>query len=213
MARKLCNICNIRPVDKAAGIDDACVPCYEEGGWENAHSDNAHEALSAVAEDAKTAGAVELRKIAPKAGIKSAAKYKSAELRAMILEAVEREQTGCWICHPELNEAQKTPRAPRKRAASVVGISRKGQKINVPLRAPGELKAQVVIRAAGEERAALTMLGGGVCVLDVSIDGTTTLHLAWDADGRYDYPRAYVAQNGKRKSVRNVAEALRLIKS
>lgn len=209
MAKKICNICNTRPVDKAAAIQDACVPCYEEGGWENAHQDNDHDTLAQVAEAAKTAGAVELRKLAPKAGIKNGGKHKSAELRAMILAAVEAEQAGCWICHPELNEARWTSKT--RKASEGEKVSRKGQKINVPLRAPGEVKAAVVIRAAGEERATLRILGGMVAVLDVDLGGVT-LHLAWDADGRYDYAEAYVKEGDKKKAVRNVAEALRIIK-
>lgn len=213
MAKKICNICNTRPVSKG-GLQDACDPCWDEGGWENTHNDNHHDELSEVAEAARTAGAVELRKLAPKAGIKNGAKHKSAELRAMILAAVEREQTGCWICHPELNEArmEKKIRKPRK-ASEGERPSRKGQKINVPLRARGEAKAAVVIKAAGEEKAALNSLMGGAVSLTVALRDGVTLYLAWDAEGRYDYAEAYVSVGGKKKAVRNVAEALRIINS
>lgn len=209
MAKKICNICNTRPVDKSAGIQDACVPCYEEGAWENQHSDSGHDSLSAVAEAAKTAGAVELRKLAPKAGIKNAGQHKSAELREMILKAIETEQAGCWICHPELNEAQMED-------ATIINFvkperaSRKGQIINVPLRAPGEVKAAVVAKAAPEARVETEKFG------TVRLDLTTSafvLILAWDAEGRYDYSRSVAVVDGKARKVRNVAEALRLIKN
>jgi len=196
-------------VDKNAGIQDACVPCYEEGGWENQHSDSAHDTLSTVADAAKTAGAVELRKLAPKAGIKNAGQHKSAELREMILKAIEAEQAGCWICHPELNEA-------RMEDATIINFvkperaSRKGQIINVPLRAPGEVKAAVVAKAAPEARVETEKFG------TVRLDLTTSafvLILAWDAEGRYDYSRSVAVVDGKARKVRNVAEALRLIKN
>ena len=205
MAKKICNICNTRPVDKNAGIQDACVPCYEEGGWENAHSDGAHDSLTKLAEDAKTAGAVELRKLAPKAGIKNAGQHKSAELRVMILKAIEEEQAGCWICFPELNEAQMEPkvRATGERA------SRKGQIINVPLRAPGEIKAGVVVKAA--PAATVHVAKNGSATLNLEIGGLK-LRLAWDAEGCYDYMASSATIMGKSRKVRNVAEALRLIR-
>jgi len=200
------------------------MPCYVEGGWENTHSDGAHDVLTVLGAKVNeftrdrtgakvfVTGAVELRKLAPKAGIKNAAKHKSAELRGMILDAIRLEQDGCWICHPELNEALKV--AKTRTATTGERISRKGQKINVPLRAPGELKAHVVLRAAnvGEKRAKLQILGLGAAILDIDL-GHATLHLAWDAEGRYDYAEARFTKNGKSSKVRNVAEALRLIYS
>jgi hypothetical protein len=220
MARKLCNICNTRPVDSAAGISGACVPCYEEGGWENAHQDNNHngltEVLRAVMEtekdrtgaDVYKIGAVELRKVAQKAKVKNAAKFKSAELRAEILRTVEVEQAGCWICHPELNEAQKVSKT---RAPSIgEKKSRVGQKINVPLRAPGELKAAVVERAAVNLPVQVSSNKDGSVTLDITTP-TFVMVLAWDRLGRYDYDRSVASVNGKAKKVRNVAEALRLL--
>jgi len=212
MAKKICNICNIRPVDPSAGIEGACHPCYDEGGWENAHTDGDHDGLQAILETLDETGAVALRKLAgnPHIKVKNASKFKSVELRQKIREAIEAEKDGCWICHPELNEAQKTKKT--RKATDGERPSRKGQKINVPLRAPGEVKAAVVIKAAGEDKATLRILGGMVAVLDVNL-GHATLHLAWDADGRYDYAEAFVNADGKKKAVRNVAEALRIIGS
>lgn len=207
MARKICNICNIRPVDKNAGIQDACMPCYEEGGWENAHSDNAHDTLTEVAEAAKTASAVELRKLAPKAGIKNAGQHKSAELRAMIVDAVEAEQTGCWICHPELNEAQRTPKT--RKASTGERPSRVGQVINVPLRAPGEVKAEVTMKKIGKPQASNISTSAGNVVLSVTLVGLT-LRLVWDAEGHYNYAASSATLDGNPRKVRNVAEALRI---
>lgn len=208
MAKKICNICNIRPVSQEIR-NDMCDLCRIEGEWENTHNDDSHEFLAGLAESVKTAGAVELRKLARQAGVKNAGQHKSAELRPMVNDAIEAAMVGCWICHPELNKAQMVAKV--RKAPEGERRSRKGQIINVPLRAPGELKAAVVIKAAGEERATLTILGGSVAVLDVNLDGVT-LHLAWDAKGRYDYAEAYVNVGGKKKAVRNVAEALRIIK-
>lgn len=46
----LCNICGKRrnytgPGDKAPRASDMCNPCFEEGGWENTHSDAAHSEI------------------------------------------------------------------------------------------------------------------------------------------------------------------------
>lgn len=221
MARKLCNICNTRPVDRAAGVSDMCVPCSEEGGWENTHQDRNHdgltELLASVMEtekdrtgaDVYKIGAVELRKLAPKAGVKNAAKFKSAELRAEILRVVEVEQRGCWMCHPELNEAQKVSKG---RAPSTgEKKSRVGQVINVPLRAPGELKAAVVVRKAPESLPVqVSSNKDGSVTLDITTPDFVLI-LGWDHLGRYDYERSVASIGGKAKKVRNVAEALRLI--
>jgi len=208
MARKLCNTCNTRPVDKAAGISDACVPCYEEGGWENCHGDRDHDGLQVILAALETAGAVELRKLAPKAGVKNAGQHKSAELREIIREAIRTEIAGCWICFPELNEAQKVSKT---RAPSTgEKKSRVGQVINVPLRAPGELKAAVVERAAVNLPVQVSSNKDGSVTLDITTP-TFVMILAWDALGRYDYERSVASINGKAKKVRNVAEALRLI--
>lgn len=206
MARKLCNICNTRPVDAAAGISDACVPCYDEGTWENQHQDDRHDELNEILAGLGTAGAVELRKLAPRAGVKNAGQFKSAELRVKIREAIEATEAGCWICHLELNEARK----PKRAASTGEKKSRVGQKINVPMRAPGELKAAVVVKAAGESNCVLQVLGGDIAVLEVQMN-SVTIRLAWDAFGRYDYASSAASVNGHTKKVRNVAEALRLI--
>jgi hypothetical protein len=52
MARKLCTVCEIRTqytgtgvgVDDAPHLSDMCNLCYTEGGWENTHSDEGHDA-------------------------------------------------------------------------------------------------------------------------------------------------------------------------
>lgn len=205
MARKTCDICNKRPVSREVS-NDMCDLCRIEGEWENEHSDRAHGYLAAVAEDAKTAGAVELRKLAPKAGIKNAGQHKSAELRALILNKVEEAQTGCWICHPELNEALMEPKT--RKASEGERPSRKGQKINVPLRAPGEIKAAVVVKAAPTATVHVAKNGSATLHLE---QGALQLDLAWTAEGGYDYPNSTATVAGKSRKVRNVAEALRLI--
>ncbi len=222
MAKKMCIDCGIRPQTAKVSGPELCEPCYEFGGHENTHDGQQHAELTALQDriiatekdrtgaDVYLVGAVELRKLAGQAGVKSAAKFKSAELRVKIIEAIETEQAGCWVCHPGLDQ-RTTPKA--RKASEGERPSRKGQIINVPLRAPGEVKAQVVIKAAGEERATLKVLGGGVCVLDVNVGDGITLHLAWDVEGRYDYAEAYVKVGAKQKAVRNVAEALRIIRT
>ena len=220
MARKLCNICNKRPVDRAADVPDMCFPCAEEGGWENTHGDRNHdgliELLATVMEtekdrtgaDAYKIGAVELRKLAPKAGVKNAAKFKSAELRAEIVRVVEVEQAGCWICHPELNQAQKVTKG---RAASTgERPSRAGQVINVPLRASGVTKAAVVTAKAPKDLPAVVKTEDLWTTLEITAPDFTIV-LVWNPFGNYDYLRSSFTANGTVKRIRNVAEALRLL--
>lgn len=92
MARKLCNICNTRKVTTANGpsFKDMCDPCYEEGGWENTHSDGNHDDIAA--------GTLKFEETT----------FKTKEAFNTWL-AEERE--GCWICYPELNLAQKPAKA------------------------------------------------------------------------------------------------------
>lgn len=90
MAAKLCNICNIRRVytgskgtETAPSSSDMCNYCYEEGSYENQHSDNGHDAIQAVVEANGGEGLDEVD---------------SEELKFMAY---------CWICRPELNLAKK----------------------------------------------------------------------------------------------------------
>lgn len=94
MAAKICNICNKRRVytgtgpgvDPAPHASDMCNYCFTEGSWENTHSDGDHNAILALlaAGDAATENPDE------------------DEMKFM---------EGCWICHPELNLAQKPVKA------------------------------------------------------------------------------------------------------
>lgn len=84
MSRKLCTVCNTRPVGYGTNGDQAhaqrqgmCTPCLEEAGWENTHNDYGHDETS------------------------------EHMVQAGSNEAGHRVE-GCWICFPELNDAQKT---------------------------------------------------------------------------------------------------------
>lgn len=215
MAKKICDICKVRPADTKV-ISGMCAPCYDEGSWENQHQDDGHDELADIAtkamwqvEGVYQTGAVELRKLAPKVGIKNAGKHKSAELRQMIVAAVVEAQSGCWICHPELNEAKrerKTRKAPEGERPS-----RKGQVINVPLRAMGEEKAEVVRRKLAEAKiTGKVSREFGSVVLTVKAKDVE-VKLAWLLSGPYLYEDSSVTVGGKSKKVRNVAEALRIL--
>jgi hypothetical protein len=81
MARKLCTVCNIRPSHRDTSNGQNCIECDTEGGWENTHSDSGHDLIN-----------------------------RATATRALTTEESE-EIAGCWICYPELNEAQNpTPR-------------------------------------------------------------------------------------------------------
>lgn len=206
MVKKVCNICKTRPIDKEASVQDACLLCATEGEWENTHTDGSHEKLAQLVDQIDIFTAVELRKAASSAGVKNAAKYKSAQLRELFAKAIADERKGCWICYPELNEAQRTTKA------RVTGerFSRKGQVIHVPLRAPGEEKAAVIVKAAPGAPIQIFTEKQGTVRLDLTTP-SFVLILAWDAKGRYDYDRSVAAVGGKQKKVRNVSEALRIL--
>jgi hypothetical protein len=93
MAAKLCNVCNTRrEYTGAKGTETApsgshmCNYCFEEGGYENQHSDSAHDRILAEVE---------------------AANGFTTELSEVDKAEYESFMPECWICHPELNLAQK----------------------------------------------------------------------------------------------------------
>lgn len=208
MAKKLCTICGTAPANSPTG--ESCIPCYEYAADENSHNDNNHDGLNELFEKLPSLGAVALRQVA-KGKVKNTGKdrMRSQDLRNAISNFITGETEGCLVCHPQRQNIAK-PKI--KRSAPVTDRpSRKGQKINVPLRAPGAVKAAVVIAAAGEERSFLTSLAGGMWSLDVNFP-QFSIHLSWDEEGRFDYEQSYVrVGTGKTKKVRNVAEALRWI--
>lgn len=91
MATK-CGICNLRNAKtgskgtETSPHNDMCNYCFEEGGFENAHSDNNHDAIQAIIEQQGPTGLSE---------------NEAEEARVFM--------PGCWICHPELNLAQQVP--------------------------------------------------------------------------------------------------------
>jgi hypothetical protein len=80
MARKICTICNTRPVGTGAGVDPQhartmgyCNPCLTEAEWENMHSDYCHEGIADGT-------------------------YEGDDHTVLDMD-------NCWVCHPELNAA------------------------------------------------------------------------------------------------------------
>lgn len=182
-----CSICGIRPVGgKGTGDREHaktmgyCTPCLTEAEMDNAHSDYAHEERANAEE--------------------GTASYPTDAERA--------EMDTCWVCHPELNEANAEYVAPK-------GVARKGQKLHVSLRASGETKANETIAQLPEgANATVSVAKSGTTVLTVVVssgDVTKVLTLVWDAAGRYSYPQSTVStKGGKASKVRNVSEALRI---
>lgn len=180
----------LRPIGSGPGNDaeyaksvKMCNPHATEAGYENEHSDYGHEGFE-------------------KLTVRGSSFKNKAELDAH--KAQLREETkDCWICHPELNEAQKEY-APRS------GTSRAGMVINVSIRAAGETKAAEVtakIETLGfAAKVAVAKKTGDVSLL-LKGDGVEFL-LFWDARGRFT--GGSVKQDGKVRKVRNVAEVLRL---
>ena len=93
MAATMCNVCGKRrgktgsKGTETSPHHDMCNYCYEEGGWENTHSDYAHETIKM--------------------------QLANGELEKWAKDELPNMET-CWICHPELNLAQK----PASKAAS-----------------------------------------------------------------------------------------------
>lgn len=217
MTKTTCDICKIRKT--VMDCNGMCTECYTEGGWENTHGDYNHEDLLAKLAEVEASGAVALRLLARGGLVRNAKLMKSDELRIALRTAIldkasvsEAELAECWICHPELNEAQKTPKAKRRVLnPSTERKSRVGQVINVPLKAPGIIKAEVTKAKLGDDL--LLNINTDITTHEVRLDVNSpklVLVLVWDADGRYDYEKSVAVVDGKARKVRNVAEALRL---
>lgn len=111
MTAKICNVCNIRrcytgaKADTAPQGSDMCNYCFEEGGQENTHNDYGHAAIAAQIEAGNGA---------------DLSKADQDEAAAM---------ANCWICHPELNLAQKPVQAstgPKAQGARRPQLNHKG---------------------------------------------------------------------------------------
>lgn len=182
MTAKTCSICPNRPmytgkgpgVDQAPHLSEMCNFCYTEGGWENTHNDDNHDAL-------KNGGA-------------DADEFETGELAA-ILETMEN----CWICHPEMNLAQK----PRNERA---GTSRAGMRLTVSIRAAAKAKAEQVKAQLPDGYKATIRTEKGVTTLRAK--GAVTIVLRWNERGAFTSGTAQ-ATNGTAKKVRNASEALR----
>jgi hypothetical protein len=117
MARKVCTLCQLRPVGYGTNGDQAhairmgyCTPCLTEAEWENEHSDHDHKGILATPEGQIPAG-----------WFTAATTIKRTKAQKLAEVAAERERVAlCWECHPDLNEAQRpyTPRTRRQPAAA-----------------------------------------------------------------------------------------------
>lgn len=220
MAAKNCSICNLRPlpslqVRRNAGMGsdmDFCVPCFVEAGWENTHSDNAHDEITRdIAEIEAGAKVARLKEIAKSYSIKLDRTQRTIPtIKAAILASfasfthIREEMQDCWICNPKLNQA-------KAEYTERTGTSRKGQVINVPLRADGATKAEIVKTRIGElgEVKIKTQKDGSTNLL--AYCGEILLVLRWDDRGRYLYAESSIVRQGKSAKVRNVSEAFRVL--
>ncbi len=75
-------------------FSDQCLPCHTEAGFENQHSDDAHDAVANGADPAEFTGG------------------------QATVDSIKKDMETCWICVPALNEAAKdyTPRAGTSRS-------------------------------------------------------------------------------------------------
>src|SRR6185312_13392187 len=115
-------------------------------------------------------------------------------------EQGEGDNTGCWICHPELNKASESYVARQ-------GTSRLGMTMSVSVRAAGEVKAnQAVGHLKGEKefKTNISVNKRGATRLVIE-GGRTTITLIWTETGAYDYANSSLVEQGNRPTkVRNV---------
>jgi hypothetical protein len=183
MARKVCEICSTRPVGSGKGDQDA-TGAFCNPCYTESGWENTHN-------DHGHDGILE--KLANKKRLTANQK------------AEQDHMTDCWICHEELNEAKKAYTVRQ-------GTSRAGIVIHVSIRAAGETKAaetQAQLEQISEAYSfkIATAKKSGEVTLRVE-SGQQNFILFWDARGRFI--GGSVAENGKTRKVRNVAEVLRI---
>jgi hypothetical protein len=195
-----CAICLRRPPMTSAmlhreglssSFNDMCFPCYIAAGWENTHSDNAHEEIAAYEASDKGKGT-------------RAPLIKPADMQAEI-----QIMANCWICHPELDEsrADYTQRA---------GTSRAGMQLATPVRLSGEGKAAIIAEKVTAATAATAEVKVSKHYVKLTIVlpqeiNNITITLVWDHAGHTLYDMFAVTVAGKARKIRNVSDALRLV--
>jgi len=187
MTAKTCTICQNRKmytgkgpgVDQAARLTEMCNFCYTEGGWENTHNDDNHDALANGGADADEFGGQEN------------------------LDAALAMMENCWICFPELNLATKprSENAGTSRAGMRITVP-----IRAAGRAKAEaVKAQVpdgykVTISAKRDDASQIVLRA---------KGAVNITMIWDHDRGAFQSGTAQATNGTAKKIRNASEGLR----
>jgi hypothetical protein len=139
-----------------------------------------------------------------------------------ILETPEADRTedqkleisGCWICFPELNLAQRAARAGRSRAGMVIIAKgteiHKSQTFKTAAENAGwsvQILGSVVTDEDGEEIERYVARATRSTAKQVAAE---IIELAWNGRA-YDYPASSALLNGKSRKVRNLKEALRLL--
>lgn len=207
MSKKICTICNVRPVAPASQLPAAgmpyCVPCCTQADWENMHSDFGHtEIMNATSHlELESLTRSELAQMIETLPIHGAAKgitsrTKKAEIIDLIRTRVADETRGCWICHPDLDETS-AEYAPK-------GTSRKGMVVTAKgdVTTKSALVANALKNTSGVT-AKIVTTKTGITTLVAKADGVE-IEITWESD-------RYVTGRIAGKKVRNVAEALRVI--
>jgi len=84
------------------------------------------------------------------------------------------------------------------------------RKATIPPKGTGREKANVVASAARKAPAKIWTEQGGAVRLRITGKGVA-LTVYWDPEGRYDYDRSEAVIDGRKRKVRNAAEAMRLL--
>jgi hypothetical protein len=153
--KKRCAVCEIRPASPLTAEGQTCELCYEEAGWENAHSDHGHDDIDTYS-------------------LENTHFTEQAEVDAYIAET-KQEMESCWICQPSLNKASG--------AKVRVGTPRLGMTFNVTIKADGATKAtevKALLKARGLSGAKITETDGGV-MLELSKAGIVCV---WSDSGK-----------------------------
>jgi len=153
--KKRCAVCEIRPASPLTAEGMTCELCYEEAGWENAHSDHGHDDIDTYS-------------------LENTHFTEQAEVDAYIAET-KQEMESCWICQPSLNKASG--------AKVRVGTPRLGMTFNVTIKADGATKAtevKALLKARGLSGAKITETDGGV-MLELSKAGIVCV---WSDSGK-----------------------------
>jgi hypothetical protein len=189
-AKPKCDVCGVRNRSTKAQRDrmglgssysDMCIPCYEEAGWENTHSDAGHDAIQAKPESERTAEEL-------------------AEIDGCWICFPELNDA----------KKEHAPREGRSRAGMVIVAKGTEIHKSTTFKVAAEAAGWTVTLQSETYELPEGTTGEGTRYYATAVKGTESISLAWDGRA-YDYPASSAVIAGKGRKVRNLKEALRLV--